>query len=114
MNLKTSSLIALLALTAAPLAATAGDLTSDAAFDACIKAFSAARIENHPVRATHTKASFQSATLDYWKPDRYTIDVRARGVNSGKVLAEGRCVVDRNGVALIQDTAQAVVTTKEL
>ncbi len=112
MNIKTSFLVVLLA--AAPLASNADDLTSHEAFDACIKAFSTAQIANHPVRETRMNLSYTSSTLDYWKPDRYTIEVRARGARSGEVLAEGRCVVNRDNVVLIQDAAKAEVTTKEL
>jgi hypothetical protein len=114
MNIKTSSIVALLAVAAAPLAANAADSESNAAFDACIKAFSTTQIAGHPVQKTRANYSYASPTLDYWKPTSYTIEVRARGVRSGEVLATARCLVDRDGVVLIPATAKTEVTTKEL
>ncbi len=114
MTLKTSSIVALFAVAAAPLATNAGDLSANEAFDACIKAFSTAQIADHPVQKTRVSLSYGSSTLDYWKPSSYLIEVSARGVRSGEVLAAGRCVVNDDGVVLIQDAAKPVVTTKEL
>lgn len=113
MNIKTSSIVALLAVAAAPLAANAADPESTAAFDACIKAFSTTQIAGHPVAKTRTNYAYASPTLEYWKPTRYTIDVHARGVQSGDLVATARCIVDKDGVVLIQ-AAKAEVTTKEL
>jgi hypothetical protein len=103
MNIKTSSLVALLSLAAAPLTSPASDTASNAAFDACIKAFTTTYVPNHRVRDTRTNDS--ATLLDYWKPSSYTIEVRARGVKSGKTLAEARCLVDHKGVVVIQDAA---------
>jgi len=114
MNIKTSSIVALLAVAAAPLAGNAADLGSTAAFDACIKAFSTNQIAGHPVQKTRANYSYASPTLEYWKPDSYTIEVRARGVRSGEVLARARCLVDGDNVVLIPATPKTVVTTKEL
>ncbi|HMN46355.1 MAG TPA: hypothetical protein PKE27_17385 [Povalibacter sp.] len=114
MNTKTASIVALLAVAAAPLAGHAGDLESAAAFDACIKAFSTQQIADHPVLKTRTNYSYASPTLAYWKPDSYTIEVRARGVRSGEVVATARCLVDGDNVVLIPATPKTVVTTKEL
>ena len=115
MSIKISSAVALLALAAAPLTGQAADSASNAAFDACIKAFTATYLPKHTVRDTKKTDAFEtSPILQYWKPTSYTIELRARGVNSGDTYAAARCLVDRDGVVLVEDASQkGIVTVQE-
>jgi hypothetical protein len=102
MNVKASSLVALVALAAAPLASNA-DSASNAAFDACVKAFSTSL--PNAVRETRVDTSYSSTTVAYWKPSSYTIALKARGVDSGDTVSQARCIVNNGGVVLIHDQA---------
>lgn len=113
MNIKKSSLLALLAFAAVPLTSQAGDAATDAAFNACIKAFTTTYIPNHPIQKTRSDTSALSLTTEYHKPSSYTVEVRARGVKSGRTIAGARCLVDGDSVVLIQDEAKYAVTVRE-
>jgi hypothetical protein len=104
MNIKKVSIVALLALAAAPLTSQAGTAGPGAAFDACVKAFVATYLPNHPIKQTQTSNAQNPTTIAFWQPRKYTIALSARGVRSGDVLAEARCVADNNGIVLILDT----------
>ena len=78
---------------AAPFASQAG--ASDAAMDACINAFVAANLpKEQPVRVQKEEAA-PSPLAIYSRG--YKIIVSAKGVESGKYLARGTCLVDRSG-----------------
>ena len=113
MNIKKSSLLALLAFAAVPLTSQAGDSATDAAFDACIKAFTTSYIPNHPIRKTRSDTSALSLTTEYYKPSSYTVEVRARGAKSGQTIAEARCLVDGDRVVLLQNETKYAVTVQE-
>jgi hypothetical protein len=101
MNIKASSVVALLAFAAAPLSSQAADSASNAAFDACVKAFSTS-IPN-VVRNTKLDTSYSSATVAYYKPSSYTIALKARGVESRSTVAQARCVVNNESIVLIHE-----------
>ncbi|HEY0684367.1 MAG TPA: hypothetical protein VGD45_18675 [Steroidobacter sp.] len=91
-NKSVSIALATLAL-AAPFASQAHDY--DAAMDSCINAFVASNLpKEQPVRV-QKEASVSSPLAIYSRG--YKIIVSAKGVESGKYLARGTCLVDRSG-----------------
>lgn len=78
---------------AAPFASQANDF--DTAMETCIDAFVAASLpKEQPVRVQKHEAS--SSPLAIYSRG-YKIMVSAKGVESGKYLARGTCLVDRSG-----------------
>jgi hypothetical protein len=81
---------------AAPFAAQAHDY--DAAMDSCINAFVASSLpKEQPVKIkkegdVHSPLSIHSRA--------YKIVVSAKGVESGKYVARGTCIVDRSGAVI--------------
>ncbi|MBL8264816.1 hypothetical protein [Steroidobacter sp.] len=84
--------LATLAL-AAPFATQAHN--SDAAMDSCINAFVAASLpKEQPVTVRKEEAAASPISIH---SRAYKIVVSAKGVESGKYLARGTCIVDRSG-----------------
>jgi len=84
---------------AAPFAARAGN--ADAAMDSCISAFVAAHLpKEQPVRVRKEDAASSPVNVH---ARAYKILVTARGVESGKYLARGSCIVDRHGQVVAVD-----------
>lgn len=103
------AVLAALACSLTPLASEAS--APQAALDACVKAFTTTYLPGHALRATRTVSS--PSTLMLIRPTEYSIALSARGVTSGKILAEARCVANGKGLVLVLDqptenyTAQA-------
>ena len=90
LSLLTASLVL-----AAPLASEA---QTEAAMDACIKAFVATSLSpGHPIRIQ--KDAYQP-TASYGMSRAITISLTAQGATSGKQLAKATCVVDRSGAVI--------------
>lgn len=84
--------VAALAISA-PFASYAGSY--DAAMDSCISAFVASSLpKEQPVRVRKEQ---EAATPISIHSRAYKIMVSAKGVESGRYLARGTCIVDRNG-----------------
>lgn len=84
--------VAALAL-GAPFASQAG--TYDAAMDSCISAFVADSLpKEQPVKVRKEEAVTSPISIH---SRAYKIMVSAKGVQSGKYLARGTCIVDRTG-----------------
>ena len=93
---KTFSIAAVTFALAAPFAAQAHDY--DAAMDSCINAFVAATLpKQQPVRIR--KEDTVNSPLGVHS-QAYKILVSAKGVESGKYLARGTCIVDRSGAVI--------------
>jgi hypothetical protein len=87
-----STVAAALALVA-PFASQAGN--HDVAMDSCINAFVAANLPKaQPVTVRKQDAADSPITMH---SRAYKIVVTAKGVESGKYLARGTCIVDRSG-----------------
>lgn len=91
---KTLSIAVTTVLMAAPFTSYAGN--DDAAMDACINAFVASNLpKEQPVKAVHKEAVAASPISIHARA--YKIVVSATGVESGKRLARGTCIVNRDG-----------------
>ena len=101
MNTKKIALLASLAMAVVPLASQAG--TATAALEACVKSFTETYLPGHPVRQVKKVMPVEGPIRDYYKPRQYTIALSARGVRSGDVLAQARCVASSNGIVLVLD-----------
>jgi hypothetical protein len=84
---------------AAPFAAQASD--ADAAMDSCISAFLASHLPKDQ-RVQVRKEDAASSPVNV-HARAYKILVTARGVQSGKYLARGSCIVDRHGQVVAVD-----------
>lgn len=78
---------------AAPFASQAHNY--DAAMDSCINAFVSANLpKEQPVTVRKEEAAASPVSIH---SRAYKIVVSAKGVESGKYLARGTCIVDRSG-----------------
>lgn len=90
---KSLSIAAATMLLAAPFTSQAG--TDDAAMDACINAFVAANLpKEQPVTVRKEEVAASPISIH---ARAYKIIVSATGVESGKRLARGTCLVNRAG-----------------
>jgi hypothetical protein len=90
-----SRMLAVLAATLLVNAAPASEAHDEDAMDACIKAFIAANLpKEQPV--TIRKEGLASSPIE-GLGRAYRISLTATGATSGKRLASGSCLVDRNG-----------------
>jgi hypothetical protein len=81
---------------AAPFATQAHDY--DAAMDSCINAFVASSLpKQQPVRIKKAHRVDNPLAM---QSRAYKIVVSAKGVESGKYLARGTCIVDRDGAVI--------------
>lgn len=87
---------AVLPLFAAPLLSHADAPASDAAMDACVKAFVSSKFEKERPYSVVTK---ETSTYDR-DASTYRISLTATGKHSGKKFAKATCVVDRGSVVL--------------
>ena len=91
---KTLSIAAATVLMVAPFTSHAGN--DDAAMDACINAFVASNLpKEQSVKAVHKEEVAASPISIHARS--YKIVVSATGVESGKRLARGTCIVNRSG-----------------
>jgi hypothetical protein len=104
MNLKTSTLLVLLA--AAPLAGHAQNGPA-AAVDACVKSFVDGYLQNHPVKQIKKYIPPASPIDAYYAPRKYTVALSAYSVRSGDLLAQARCVASNKGVVIVLDNPPA-------
>jgi hypothetical protein len=105
MNLKKSTLLALLALTV-PHASQARSAPT-AAVDACVKSFVEAYLPNNPLKQVRKLIPAASPIDAYYAPRKYTVALSAYGVRSGDLLAQARCVASNKGVVLVLDNPPA-------
>ena len=90
---KTLSIAAATLALAAPFASQAHNY--DAAMDSCINAFVAANLpKEQPVTI---RKEVEASSPISMHARAYKIVVSAKGVNSGKFVARGTCIVDRDG-----------------
>jgi hypothetical protein len=103
MSVKTAALIAAVVVAAAPLASEArpGPPT---AVDACVKSFIDSHLSNHAVREVKKRIPASGPLEAYYSPRKYTIALAAYGAESGRVLAQARCVADKRGVVIVLDS----------
>ncbi|WP_116809958.1 hypothetical protein [Steroidobacter cummioxidans] len=81
---------------AAPLASQAHN--DDAAMDSCINAFVASSLpKEQPVRIKKDEGAINPLSIH---ARAYKIVVSAKGVESGKYIARGTCIVDRSGAVI--------------
>ena len=91
---KTLSIAAATVMLAAPFTSQAAN-NYDAAMDTCIKAFVAANLPKEQPVTVRKEEAVQSPISIHARA--YKINVSAKGVESGKYLARGTCIVDRSG-----------------
>ena len=99
-KLSTSSAIAaLVALGATPLASQAA---SPAALNACIKSF----VETYlPERTVHHVIKHDTARPHTLFSARdYSVLLSAHGVKSGELVAEARCIANRDGIVVVLES----------
>jgi len=90
---KTLSIAAATVMLATPFASQAHNY--DAAMDSCIKAFVSANLpKQHPITVRKEDAVTSPISIH---SRAYKIVVSAKGLESGKYLARGTCIVDRSG-----------------
>jgi hypothetical protein len=90
---KTLSIATATVMLAVPFTSQAGN--DDAAMDACINAFVASNLpKEQPVKVRKEEASVSPISVH---ARAYKIVVNATGVESGKRLARGTCIVNRSG-----------------
>lgn len=107
MKTKTSSLSVAAACVAIATMPVASEAKSgpDAAVDACVKSFVTTYLPDRTVRPFKSSATTPSPlSFFYWGSRDYTVQLTAHGVDSGKVIAEARCVASRNGIVVVLDT----------
>ncbi len=93
---KSISLAAATVLMAAPFASQAHNY--DQAMDSCINAFVAANLpKEQPVTVRKEEIAASPISIH---ARSYKIIVSAKGVESGKYLARGTCIVDRTGAVI--------------
>lgn len=93
---KSFSIAAMTFALAAPFAAQAHDY--DAAMDSCLNAFVASTLpKEQPVRFKKEEAASSPLAVH---ARSYKIVVSAKGVESGKYLARGTCIVDHTGAVI--------------
>ena len=93
------SIAAATVLMAVPFTSHAGN--DDAAMDACISAFVAANLpKEQPVSVRKEEAAASPISIH---ARAYKIVVSATGVESGKRLARGTCIVNRSGEVVALD-----------
>lgn len=81
---------------AAPFATQAHN--DDAAMDSCINAFVASSLpKEQPVRIKKDEGTVTPLSI---QARAYKIVVSAKGVESGKYIARGTCIVDRSGAVI--------------
>jgi hypothetical protein len=94
-----ASIVAVALALATPFASQAHD--ADAAMDTCIDAFVAARLpKERPVKVR--KQAVDSSPI-VMRSRAYRIVVTAKGADSGKRLARGTCIVNRDGEVVAFD-----------
>jgi hypothetical protein len=76
---------------------------ADAAIDACVKSFVDANLKDRIVRVR--KQPFVATSPLFPHPrDTYTVALTARGVNSGELIAQARCVASTRGRVIVLDS----------
>lgn len=91
----------LLVLAVAPVTSQAG--RSDRAVDACVKAFVDTHVPKD--RVVHVVKEKSSSLTDRFDRRRaYTIALKAEGTQSGKILAQARCVANVRGEVMVLDS----------
>jgi hypothetical protein len=94
---KSLSIAAATVALAAPFATRAD--SHNAAMDSCINAFVASSLpKGQPVKIKKDDAV--NDPLSFFVAPAYRIVVSAKGVESGKYLARGTCIVDRRGTVI--------------
>ena len=106
MNAKKTSVLALLMIAALPLPSQAGG-SSSVVVDACVKSFAETYLAGYRVREVKKQSSVESPVLAYYGQRRYTIAMSAYGVTGGDLIAQARCVVNRDGVVIVLDSPPA-------
>ena len=108
---KTLLITSMMPLFAAPMLSHAESASqADAPFDACVKAFVAAKFEKE---RHYTVVSGSTRDFDP-QESSYRITLAATGKQSGKKLASATCIVDRAGVTLtVNGKSYAVPTSGE-
>lgn len=96
MNTRTQSFLITALLLTAPMLAQAN---SDAAMDACVKAFVSTSLEKERPFSVRKEEPADSP-IDQYNSRAYRISLKAVGKDSGKQVAKATCVVDRSGVVL--------------
>ena len=108
MKIKTTvstAIATLIALGAAPLTSEAAT-GPNAALDACVKSFVETYLPERKVRQV-AKPVTNPNPLSLFSAREYTVVLSARGVESGDVIAEARCVASRHGIVVVLDSQVA-------
>lgn len=103
MNLKRSipsAVAACIVVAATPLTSEAKS-PANAAVDACVKSFVAAYLPDRKIRPVKYTEAVPGPIAFFWAPRNYTVDLAARGADSGELIAEARCVASRIGVVVV-------------
>ena len=103
MSLKKAALFAAVVVASAPLASEARQGPS-AAVDACVKSFVESYLPERTVREVKKHIPAAGPIDAYYSPREYTVALAAYGADSGKMLAQARCVANNRGVVIVLDS----------
>ena len=106
MKLKTATLSTIatcIAFAAVPMTSEAKS-SPNAAVDACVKSFIQTYLPDRAVRQVATPPAAIPSPLSLFASREYLVVLSARGADSGELIAEARCVANRNGIVVVLDS----------
>lgn len=98
---KMSTMLAIAAAVALPATSDARN-SPEAAVDACVKSFVGTYLSEHPVKQVKKRIPARSP-LDVLSSRSFTVELSARGAQTGTIYAQARCVGDDKGVVLVEE-----------
>ncbi|PZN32578.1 MAG: hypothetical protein DIU71_07210 [Proteobacteria bacterium] len=99
---KTVAIAGMFAVSAVPLAASAGPAQ---ALDACLESYVETYVPaGHPIKLIKQRERRAPFTEFSQSSGPYTIAIEARGTESGKLYGSARCIADARGHVIVMDT----------
>lgn len=77
---------------------------ANAALDACVKSFIQTYLPERTVRQVATSPAVNPGPLSLFDSREYLVVLSARGADTGKLIAEARCVANRDGIVVVLDS----------
>ena len=104
MTFKTATLSAIATVVALGVSPTTDAKAGpNAAIDACMKSFVATYFPERTVRQVATPI-VNPSPLSLFSSREYTVLLSAHGASSGDLIAEARCVANRNGIVVVLES----------
>jgi hypothetical protein len=106
MRLKTATLSTIatcIAFGAVPMTSEAKS-SPNVAIDACVKSFVQTYLADRTVRQISTAPVVNPSPLSLFASREYLVVLSAHGADSGELIAEARCVSNRNGIVVVLDS----------